>query len=105
MNSLQLFGRRLKELRKQRKLTQEQLAELVDLDPKQICRIENGGCFTTFDTLEKIARIFNVTIYDLFYCGHKKPKDALIKEMNEVFRKASDENIELIYKIVMAVVK
>ena len=105
MNSLQLFGRRLKELRKQRKLTQEQLAELVDLDPKQICRIENGGCFTTFDTLEKIARIFNVTIYDLFYSGHKKPKDALIKEMNEVFQKASDENIELIYKIVMAVVK
>lgn len=105
MNSLKLFGRRLKELRKQRKLTQEQLAELVDLDPKQICRIENGGCFTTFDTLEKIAKIFNVKISDLFRCDHKKPKDALIKEMNEIFESASDENIELIYKIVMAVVQ
>ncbi len=105
MNSLKLFGRRLKELRKQRKLTQEQLAELVDLDPKQICRIENGGCFTTFDTLEKIAKIFNVKISDLFCCDHKKPKDALIKEMNEIFESTSDENIELIYKIVMAVVQ
>ena len=105
MNSLQIFGRRLKELRKQRKLTQEQLAELVDLDTKQICRIENGGCFTTFDTLDKIAKIFNVKIYDLFYCEHKQPKDALIKEMNEIFKSASDENIELIYKIVTAVVR
>lgn len=105
MNTLQLFGRRLKELRKLKKLTQEQLAELVDLDPKQICRIENGGCFTTFETLEKIAKIFNVNISDLFYCEHKKPKDALIKEMNEIFENASDENIELIYKIVMAVVQ
>ena len=105
MNTLQLFGRRLKELRKLKKLTQEQLAELVGLDPKQICRIENGGCFTTFETLEKIAKIFNVNISDLFYCEHKKPKDALIKEMNEIFENASDENIELIYKIVMAVVQ
>ncbi len=105
MNSLQLFGRRLKELRKRRKLTQEQLAELVDLDPKQICRIENGSCFTTFDTLEKIAKVFDLKIHDLFYSEYKKPKDALIKEMNEIFLDASDEDIELIYKIVTAVVR
>ena len=104
MNSLQLFGRRLKELRKQRDLTQEKLAELIDIDPKQISRIENGGCFTTFDTLEKIAKIFNIKIHDLFYIEHKKPKDELIKEMNEAFQTASDKDIELIHKIVMAVI-
>ena len=58
MNSLELFGKRLKELRKLNKLTQEQLAELIGLDPKQICRIENGACFTTFETLQKISKIF-----------------------------------------------
>ena len=105
MNSLQLFGKRLKELRKHRKLTQEQLAELIGLDPKQICRIENGGCFTTFETLEKIAKVFNVPIYELFYSEHKKTKDTLIKEMNEIFKHASNENIELIYKIVLTIVQ
>ncbi len=102
-NTLQLFGRRVKELRKSHKLTQEQLAEIIGLDPKQICRIENGTCFTTFETLQKISKNFNVDIYDLFYYQHKQPKDALIKEMNEIFINAPDETIELMYKIVKAV--
>ncbi len=104
MDSLKLFGKRLKELRKIHKLTQEQLAEIIGLDPKQICRIENGACFTTFETLQKIAKIFNVKIYDLFYSEHKKSKDALIKEMNEIFERASDEKVELIYKLVKAAI-
>lgn len=79
MNSLELFGKRLKELRKFNKLTQEQLAELIGLDPKQICRIENGACFTTFETLQKISKIFNVEIYDLFYYEHKQKMHLLKK--------------------------
>lgn len=103
MNSLKLFGKRLKELRKINKLTQEQLSEIIGLDPKQICRIENGACFTTFETLQKISKVFNVEISDLFFYEHKKPKDALINEMNEIFQSASDNQIQLIYKIVKAI--
>ena len=104
MDTLQLFGKRLKELRKNKKYTQEQLAELIGLDPKQICRIENGVCFTTFDTLQKISDIFNVEIYDLFYSSHKKSRKELIKEINNLFANASDEKLELIYKLVKAVI-
>lgn len=103
MNSLKLFGKRLKELRKINKLTQEQLSEIIGLDPKQICRIENGACFTTFETLQKISKVYNVEISDLFLYEHKKTKDALINEMNEIFQSASDDQIQLIYKIVKAI--
>ena len=34
-----LFGKRIKELRKARNLTQEQLAELVDIDTRNIITI------------------------------------------------------------------
>ena len=104
MNSLKLFGKRLKELRKLNKLTQEQLAELIGLDPKQICRIENGACFTTFETLQKIADTLNIEIFELFHNEHKKTRDALIKEMEQIFKNTSDENIELIYKLVKAII-
>ena len=50
MNNLVLFGKRVSELRKARKLTQEQLAEIVGLDSKQIGNIETGYSFS--DTFE-----------------------------------------------------
>ena len=100
MNTLQIFGKRLKELRKAKKITQEQLAEIVELDPKQVCRIENGACF---ETLQKLANFYNVEIYDLFSYQHKQSKSALIHEMNSILINASDDQIELIYKIIKAV--
>ncbi len=100
MDTLKLFGKRLKEIRKNKNITQEQLAEQIGIEPKQICRIENGTCFTTFEKLQKIAQTLNVEVYEFFRFEHKKPKDALIKEMNELFINASDEKIETIYKIV-----
>lgn len=100
MDTLKLFGKRLKEIRKNKNITQEQLAEQIGIEPKQICRIENGTCFTTFEKLQKIAQTLDVKVYEFFRFEHKKPKDALIKEMNELFINASDEKIETIYKIV-----
>ncbi len=104
MNKLKLFGKRLKEIRKSKNFTQERLAESIRIEPKQICRIENGTCFTTFDKLQKIAQTLDVEIYEFFKYNHKKPKDALIKEMDEIFKNASDENIELIYKVVTTLI-
>ncbi len=54
------FGRRLKELRKNRKYTQEQVAELLDLNQRQITRIETGDNFPSVDTLEKLCLLLDV---------------------------------------------
>ena len=61
------------------------------------------GPVSTFETLQKISKVFNVEISELFYYEHKKPKDALINEMNEIFQNASDDQIQFIYKIVKAI--
>ena len=37
-----LFGKRIKELRKERSLTQERLAELIGIDTRNLIKIENG---------------------------------------------------------------
>ena len=40
-----LFSKRIKELRKAKNLTQEQFAELIGIDPRNIIKIENGQTF------------------------------------------------------------
>ncbi len=105
MNNLKLFGKRIKELRKKKKLTQEGLAELVGIDYKQIGNIETGTYFTTMPTLEKIALSLDVEIEELFQFNHYKERDKLIKEVQKLLGDATDCEIKMIYRIIKDVLK
>lgn len=62
----ELFGKRLKELRKQKGLTQETLAELCEMQTNSIGMIETGQRAVSFSTIEKLAELFQVDYQDLF---------------------------------------
>jgi transcriptional regulator with XRE-family HTH domain len=55
------FGNRLKTLRIKKKLTQQQLADLLGLTKSVISAYENGLRYPAYDVLIKIARIFKVS--------------------------------------------
>ena len=105
MNNLKLFGKRIKELRKNKKLTQEQLGELVGIDFKQIGNIETGTYFTTMPTLEKIAKALDVEIYELFNFNHNNSREILIENIIKMIKEASDDDLKIIYRIVRDILK
>lgn len=59
------LGTKLKQLRKERKITQEELAERANLDPKSIIQIESGKRNPTLKTINKIARSLETSVSDL----------------------------------------
>lgn len=63
------FGVRLKYLREQDGLTQEQLADALELSKSAISMYENGNRRPSFDDLEAIADFFNVNICTFFAGG------------------------------------
>lgn len=65
MDAKQRFGRRLKALRKQRGLTQERLAELVDRSVDAISNIERGLSLPGYETLGRLAETLEVPLSDL----------------------------------------
>mgnify|MGYP002800094328 CR=1 FL=1 len=95
-----VFGKRIKELRERKKLTQEKLAEKVGLDLQTISRIETGYYFKIFENLEKLADALDVTIADLFNFGHVKPKEELIKEINKELANSSEKDVQRIHKLI-----
>ena len=57
------LGKRLRALRRQKKLTQEKLAGLADLEYKYIQRLEGKKPSSpTLNSLEKLAKAFNINI-------------------------------------------
>ena len=65
-----LFGKKIKDYRKKRHLTQAQLAELVNVDDKHISCIESGKNFPSADLIERFSTALNVEPKDLFEFYH-----------------------------------
>ncbi|HEX6957841.1 MAG TPA: helix-turn-helix transcriptional regulator [Ferrovibrio sp.] len=61
-----LLGRRIRELRKERGLTQEQLSEKVGKTDEVISNIETGAASTRLSTLFDIADALKVSLLDIF---------------------------------------
>ena len=66
MSLKKLFGAQVKLLRNFRKLTQEELSEKINIDIRQLARIEAGSSFATSETIEKICMALNVSYKELF---------------------------------------
>jgi transcriptional regulator with XRE-family HTH domain len=60
------FGARLRAIRAQRKMTQEQFAEALDISVDFLSLIERGISAPSFETLERIARRLRISVTQLF---------------------------------------
>lgn len=101
----ELLGGRIKELRKQRGLTQDQLSEIIGIDPKHVSRIEVGRSFPSLDTLEKIASALNVEFKDFFEYFHAKDVNTLRSEILQLVQTTPDDKLDIIFRVIRAIVR
>lgn len=95
------LGEKIKRVRKTRGITQEQLAEMIDISPRSLSNIEVGGCFVKSETLEKIIDALNITTEELFANDHIKSNTELLKDIDNYINQVKNDNKTLgkIYKI------
>lgn len=60
------FGSRLRYLRQQKNMTQEQLAEAAKISVDFLSLVERGKNAPSFDTLERLAEALDVPVRALF---------------------------------------
>ena len=56
------IGNRIKIKRKEQKLTQEKLSEIIDVSPSYISEIERGTSISSLSTISKIAETLNTSL-------------------------------------------
>ena len=80
-----IIGDRLREMREAKKLSQGDVEKRTGLLRCYISRVENGHTVPAVETLEKLARAFEVPLYQLFYEGAEPPKlpDLLRRKSSE----------------------
>lgn len=65
-NFIKAFGDNLKTIRNNKKLSQEELADVAKLSFNQIGRIERGEVNTTISAVKAIAKALEITPKELF---------------------------------------
>ena len=102
MNIKKLIGHRIKELRKSRHFSQEQLAEMLDISQNALSYIETGENFFSSDTLEELINALEIEPQELMTFAHLQSSDNLLNEIVEMLHKNPDK-IKDIYKITKAI--
>ncbi|MGA7617041.1 MAG: helix-turn-helix transcriptional regulator [Thermoanaerobaculia bacterium] len=88
---MELVGRKIRQLRRQRKLTQVELAEKIGIHQSDLSRMEQGEYKVGLDTLLRILQTFNLSIGEFF---EERPREMTIAEKYRYLSPEAQREVE-----------
>ena len=88
------LGARIKARRKELGLSQESLAELVNMDTPNLSNIERGKRFMTAETLESIAQALKTSERELFDFSEQEPQKYYRSDIQKYLDTSSEEDLK-----------
>jgi transcriptional regulator with XRE-family HTH domain len=89
------FGENLKFFRKEKRLSQEELSEKVDISVKHLSAIERGLNFVSADLIEQLAMILEIPVFFFFVYDRKIiHNDRLLGAVDGIIEKHLMQTIE-----------
>lgn len=92
---------RIKNILREKKISISELAEKIEVKRESLSRIVNGAS-TSVETLDKISKVLNVSITDLFESDSPNELTALIDHHGQLYRANSIEELEEIIQKIKA---
>jgi len=105
MGVKKLLGEKIKRVRKMRGYTQEQFAEMINITPRNLCRIEAGESFVTSDTLDNILNALSIPADILFSYEHLKSDKEMLADIYTYIDKikTNREQFERTYRLLRTI--
>lgn len=97
------LGNRIRFLRKEKGMSQEQLGELSGLHTNYVGQVERGEKNVTVESLEKICRGLGVSMEDLFRHIDPSPQPDELRQLVDLLTERSKHDRALALKLVKAV--
>ncbi|MGG4105125.1 helix-turn-helix transcriptional regulator [Paenibacillus lautus] len=107
-NLFKNVGNKIRDIRKSKGLSQEQLAEMVGTKHTDIGKLERGERNVTLKTLDKISNTLEIEMYQLFQYEIESKfsrKEFLKNEISNIVAELSESDLEKIISILNIVYK
>lgn len=103
------LGQKIRRMRLKRHMTQDELAEKVDISQRTLSGIETGENFVTAETLDKLVDALETTFEEMFATNHYKEIPVLAREIAAIVQALSEEgdrrNLEIMYSVGKSLLK
>ncbi len=96
------FGNKVRELRKSRKMSQEALAEALEIETSTLSSLETGKTFVSYKTFVRLCEVFSVLPRELFdFDMTTVDSDAadVIREINTILPELDSEKLHYLNRI------
>ena len=100
-----IIGERLKKARKSKKLTQEQLAESLDVSVAFLSRVERGDVKANLNRLTQICDILDIPLSYVLTGSGNNSKNYLSDDFSNLLKECPPEKAKLIYDIAKVIIK
>jgi len=101
------IGKRIRKLRKEKGISQEELAWKIGKSPNFIGLIERGKKRPSIETLRKISRVLNVPLKTFFEeLQYSLPEeDIFIEKIRFLLRDTSEKDKKVVYQVIKSILK
>ena len=103
MITKELIGKKIQQARLRKHITQEELAEAVELFPNYLSKVERGLNMLNSVKFLRIVDYLNIDLNEFGIFNQKKSKDNY-KRMNDIILKCDDKTARLIIELAKTVV-
>lgn len=90
------IGKRIYNLRRERNITQEQLAELVNLSVTQVSKLENGKSRLSLDSLINIATVLEASTDEILFGRIQAGANHRYDEVLDIFSDCDKTELRII---------
>lgn len=95
-----LLGLRIKELRKAKNYTQEELAEKLNIETRQLSKLETGRHYPSFETVVALLKTFDMTFEELTTFDHLAPIENIKQKLQNEIDSLDENKTLMAYKLI-----
>jgi len=87
------FGLAIKEARKKRKMTRDEAAGVIHIDPRYLTNIENKGQHPSLQIFYKLVTFFDLSVDEFFYPGAEPVKSTRRRQVDTALDGFDDNDL------------
>lgn len=99
------FGLAIKEARKKRGLTREQVGAMIEIDPRYLTNIENKGQHPSLQVLYDLVHLLNISADEFFLPASDLVKSTRRRQLEEQLDTMSEKDLIIIESVADGIIK